>query len=80
MPTIAGTDAPETLDAADGVTNGNDIVLGYGGGDRLFGLGGNDMLRGGSGADRLDGGADRDCVEYSDSDVGVFVSLITGRG
>ena len=80
MPTIPGTDSPETLDAADGVTNGSDNVIGYGGDDRIFGLGGNDVLRGGLGADRLDGGADRDSADYSDSAVGVFVSLISNRG
>jgi Ca2+-binding RTX toxin-like protein len=80
MPTIAGTDASETLDAADGVTNSNDIILGYGGNDTIFGLGGNDSLQGGSGADRLDGGAGRDTAYYSDSDTGVLVNLESGLG
>jgi Ca2+-binding RTX toxin-like protein len=80
MPIVNGTPDPDTLDAADGVTNGSDNVIGYGGSDTIYGLGGNDVLRGGAQADRLDGGADRDAADYSDSDVGVFVSLISNRG
>jgi Ca2+-binding RTX toxin-like protein len=80
MSTVVGTDGAETLDAADGVTNGDDQVYGYGGIDTIFALGGNDFIRGGAGADRMDGGTGRDVSDYSDSDVGVFVSLTSGQG
>jgi Ca2+-binding RTX toxin-like protein len=60
MGTIVGTNASETLDAADGVTNGDDSIYGYGGSDTISGLAGNDFLRGGAGADRMDGGIGRD--------------------
>ena len=80
MSTVYGHDYAETLDAADGVTNNDDWIYGYGGVDTIFGLGGNDNLVGGAGADRLDGGTGNDTAQYSDFDVGVFVSLVTGRG
>jgi serralysin len=76
MPIINGTEASETLTGF----GGSDNIIGYGGSDTLRGVGGNDVLRGGEGADTLDGGADRDAADYSDSDVGVMVSLISGRG
>ena len=44
--------------------------------DNVIGGGpGNDTIAGGAGADRLDGGAGIDTADYSDSDVGVIVSL-----
>ena len=60
-------------------TNATNNIIGSEFADTIYGHGGNDVLRGGAGADTLDGGADRDVVEYSDSGVGVFVSLVTGR-
>ncbi len=41
-----GTSNSETLDAADGVTLGNDIIFGYGGNDTIFGLAGDDIIDG----------------------------------
>jgi Ca2+-binding RTX toxin-like protein len=42
MALISGTDYSDTLDALDGVGNGNDTIYGWGGNDTIFGLGGND--------------------------------------
>jgi Ca2+-binding RTX toxin-like protein len=80
MAQIHGTAASETIDAADGVTNGADFILGYAGNDRIFGLGGDDWLYGMAGADHLDGGAGTDEAAYNDSHVGVTVSLLSGTG
>jgi Ca2+-binding RTX toxin-like protein len=80
MADVFGTDNSETLNAADGVTNGADNIWGYGGDDVIFGLGGNDYIVGGSGADHLDGGAGSDRVSYFESGTGVTVSLATGEG
>jgi Ca2+-binding RTX toxin-like protein len=77
---VFGTDAAETIDAADGVTNGADTIFGFGGDDTIFGLGGNDLIAGGSGADAIDGGSGTDTANYGDSWEGVAVSLATGQG
>ncbi|WP_187371585.1 beta strand repeat-containing protein, partial [Methylobacterium oryzihabitans] len=57
-----------------------DWFHGDAGANRLEGFNGNDTLKGGGGADTLDGGAGIDQVSYSDSTIGVSVSLATGRG
>jgi len=44
MANVFGTDNPETLDAADGVTSGADMIFGFNGDDIIFGLGGNDTI------------------------------------
>jgi Ca2+-binding RTX toxin-like protein len=80
MANVYGHDYAETLDAADGVTNGSDTIFGYGGNDSIFGLGGNDEIKGGGGADTLNGGSGTDTANYSDSSVGVVVSLESGTG
>ena len=80
MANVYGHDYAETLDAADGVTNGSDTIFGYGGNDSIFGLGGNDEIKGGGGADALNGGSGTDTANYSDSSVGVIVSLESGTG
>ena len=86
---IFGTSNSETLDAADGVTIGNDIILAYGGSDTIFGLAGDDIIDagdgwdiiiGGFGADAIYGGNDTDEASYVDSHAGVFVSLLSGTG
>src|SRR5262245_61801729 len=77
---VFGSDNPETLNASDGVTNGADTIFGFGGDDIIFGLGGNDEIKGGGGADTINGGSGTDTANYSDSAVGVTVSLITGLG
>jgi Ca2+-binding RTX toxin-like protein len=43
----------------DGVTFGDDVILGYGGDDSIFGLAGDDFLDGGEGADALHGRRNR---------------------
>jgi Ca2+-binding RTX toxin-like protein len=72
--------AGETLDYADGITDGADVIIGNAGADKIFAGGGNDVLKGGGGADILDGGANRDTATYEDSGVGVEVSLVSGKG
>jgi serralysin len=70
----------EVIDAADGVTNGADVIFGLAGKDIIYGLGGNDVLKGGGGADKLYGGEGTDTADYSDSGEGVDVSLAAGAG
>ena len=59
---------------------GNDLLIGNGVGNILNGVDGNDTLTGGAGADTLIGGSGIDTASYTDSNVGVSVSLITGVG
>jgi Ca2+-binding RTX toxin-like protein len=80
MANVFGTDNSETLDASDGVTNGADTILGFGGNDIIFGLGGNDEIKGGGGADTINGGSGTDTANYSDSAEGVVVNLASGLG
>jgi Ca2+-binding RTX toxin-like protein len=80
MPTVQGTNNSETIDQADGVTNFDDTIFGYGGADTIFGLNGDDTLKGGGGADELRGGVGSDTVDYSDSTVGVLIDLWSGHG
>src|SRR5215510_10930025 len=80
MATVNGTSQSETIDAADGVTNGNDTIFGFGGADTIFGRGGNDIIDGGAGADVIDGGVGFDTADYSESTAAVTVNLATGRG
>jgi Ca2+-binding RTX toxin-like protein len=80
MAIVNGTNGSETLNGSDGVTNGFDVVYGYGGNDAIYGLGGDDALFGGSGADYLNGGSGIDWAYYSDSTAGVAVSLASGTG
>jgi Ca2+-binding RTX toxin-like protein len=80
MAIVNGTNSSETLNSNDGLTNGFDVVYGYGGNDSIYGLGGDDALFGGLGADYLNGGSGIDWAYYSDSTVGVTVSLASGAG
>jgi Ca2+-binding RTX toxin-like protein len=80
MANVFGTDNPETIDFSDGVTNSSDVIFGFGGDDTIFGLGGNDEIKGGGGADAINGGSGVDTSNYSDSSVGVVVTLETGQG
>jgi serralysin len=72
--------AGETLDGLDGVTDGIDLIIGNAGADIIFGLGGDDTIMGGLGADKINGGAGFDIAAYEDSNVGVTVSLQSGKG
>jgi Ca2+-binding RTX toxin-like protein len=80
MPPIIGHDYGETINIADGVTPGNDVIYALGGDDIIFALGGNDTIYGGAGADAIDGGDGWDTVGYTDSGVGVWVDLDAGQG
>jgi Ca2+-binding RTX toxin-like protein len=77
---VQGTQASDTINAADGVTNGDDLIMGYGGHDTIFGLGGNDDIEGGQGGDTIDGGDGIDTARYINSAAGVVVSLASGIG
>jgi Ca2+-binding RTX toxin-like protein len=80
MAIVNGTSAGERIDGADGVTNGADIITGFGGDDLIKGFGGNDDIMGGRGADTIDGGSGSDTANYADSFERVIVTLETGRG
>jgi Ca2+-binding RTX toxin-like protein len=80
MAYVSGTNKDETLDAADGVTTGDDWVWGDEGDDWIYGLGGDDILKGGGGADYLYGDTGNDTAAYNDAAEGVTVSLLTGGG
>ena len=67
MPTINGTENPDTLAGTNGddIINGlagNDTLSGGPGNDELYGGDGNDSLDAGGGNDLLDGGADNDTL------------------
>jgi Ca2+-binding RTX toxin-like protein len=80
MAIVRGTGYSDTLNALDGITNGNDLIFGLGGNDHIYGLDGNDGILGGAGADDINGGSGIDTANYSDSGTGVMVSLMEGRG
>jgi Ca2+-binding RTX toxin-like protein len=77
---VYGTNSSETINASDGVTNGYDIIYGYGGNDSIFGLGGDDYIVGGTGADALNGGSGSDTASYFTSTAGIVASLTAGEG
>src|SRR3954470_24293487 len=64
----------------DGVTDDADQIVGTAHHDHIYAGGGNDIIKGGGGADTINGGDGRDGASYEDSDVGVQVSLVTGKG
>jgi Ca2+-binding RTX toxin-like protein len=70
----------DVLDYADGVTDGDDIIIGGAGNDTIHAGGGNDIIKGGGGADFIDGGAGRDVVSYDSSKSAVEIDLVTGTG
>jgi Ca2+-binding RTX toxin-like protein len=81
MARVYGTEIHDDLHwLFDGVTNGDDIIFGLGGGDWIEGLDGNDIIMGGEGADTLKGGDGTDTATYMDSPEGVKVNLATGEG
>jgi Ca2+-binding RTX toxin-like protein len=77
---VYGTNASETIDVLDGVTNGDDVIYGYDGNDSIWGLGGNDYIIGGAGADGLNGGPGSDTADYITSAAGIMASLSYGVG
>jgi len=80
MAYVEGTNSSETINLFDGVTFGDDFILGNGGDDTIFGLAGDDHIVGGSGADALHGGPGSDTADYSNSTVGIIASLAAGEG
>src|SRR5262245_10667878 len=80
MAYVEGTNSSETINLFDGVTFGDDFILGNGGDDTIFGLAGDDHIVGGSGADALHGGPGFDTADYSNSTVGIIASLAAGEG
>jgi Ca2+-binding RTX toxin-like protein len=63
MAFVYGTVNSDILNAADGVTSGDDDVFGGDGHDTIRGLGGNDDLFGEDGRDKVYGGAGNDWIE-----------------
>ena len=46
MAKVYGTDLPDILTGLfDGITDGDDIIFGFGGSDQIFAKGGNDICR-----------------------------------
>jgi Ca2+-binding RTX toxin-like protein len=80
MANVHGTNSSETINVFDGVTNGDDIIYGYGGNDSIYGLGGDDYIVGGTGADALHGGTGSDTASYFTSTGGIVASLAAGEG
>jgi Ca2+-binding RTX toxin-like protein len=80
MATVKGTNGPDMLDYAAGVTDNADTIYGNLGADTIYGRDGDDMIKGGGGADTINGGFGLDTALYVDSDVGVTVRLDTGQG
>jgi Ca2+-binding RTX toxin-like protein len=60
--------------------NGNDSIYGETGEDTIFAEADNDLIVGGKSADALDGGTGDDTASYFNSETGVAVSLLTGKG
>jgi Ca2+-binding RTX toxin-like protein len=60
MANVYGTTSSDVLNAADGVTSGDDWVYGDDGNDTIRGLGGHDTLFGDDGRDTLHGAAGND--------------------
>ena len=63
MAYVTGTTSSDILNAADGVTSGDDQVYGGDGHDTIHGLGGSDDLFGDDGRDKLFGGDGNDWLE-----------------
>jgi Ca2+-binding RTX toxin-like protein len=63
MAFVHGTTGSDILNAADGITSGDDDVWGGDGNDTIRGLGGNDDLFGDDGRDKVYGGAGNDWIE-----------------
>ena len=80
MAYVEGTNNSETINFLDGVTPGDDFILGLGGDNSIFGRAGDDHIVGGSGADALHGGPGSDTADYSNSTVGIIASLAAGEG
>jgi Ca2+-binding RTX toxin-like protein len=85
MADVGGTDGTDLINDDDGVTDGDDYILAFGGHDTIFALGGNDHVHGnegddtiigGAGSDYIEGDAGNDTASYVDSGASVTVSLL----
>jgi Ca2+-binding RTX toxin-like protein len=72
MAYVYGTTNSDILNAADGVTSGDDVVYGGDGNDTIRGLGGWDELFGDDGRDKLYGGAGNDWLEGGEDNDDLF--------
>jgi serralysin len=72
MASVYGTTNSDILNAADGVTSGDDYVYGGDGHDTIRGLGGGDNLFGDDGRDRLFGGTGNDWLEGGEGNDDLF--------
>jgi Ca2+-binding RTX toxin-like protein len=72
---LAGFTGNDTLNGAAGA----DTLLGGAGNDLLDSAGQDDLIEGGSGDDRIAGGPGQDTASYGSAELGVSVSLDTGR-
>lgn len=81
---VAGGSGTDWLSHVENIvgTSFADVLLGFGdhAANTLIGGQGDDFFDGRGGADTLDGGAGWDSVSYTQSDAGVFVNLMTGKG
>ena len=73
---VIGSPRGDTI-TGDGEAN---KIWGGGGNDDLDGDSGDDIIDGGPGGDDINGGIGLNTVTYENSDAGVRVSLLTGRG
>ncbi|NBZ87582.1 calcium-binding protein [Stagnihabitans tardus] len=83
---VSGNQRAAAGDASGDVISGFEAVIGSDFDDRLrgdaganglYGGAGDDLIRGGAGSDTMEGGAGRDTLDYSTSQTGVVVQLIT---
>jgi Ca2+-binding RTX toxin-like protein len=72
MAFVYGTVNSDILNAADGITSGDDDVYGGDGNDTIRGLGGEDWLYGQDGRDKVYGGADNDWIEGGEGNDDLF--------
>jgi Ca2+-binding RTX toxin-like protein len=56
MAIVIGTNNSDWVDLLDGVTNGDDLIFGFGGNDTIFALHGHNTVYGGDGDDDIIGG------------------------
>ncbi|RJG40803.1 calcium-binding protein [Mesorhizobium sp. DCY119] len=69
MAVVNGTNGADLLDGfGDAVTEGSDVIHGYGGDDIIYGLGGDDTIYGDLGADTIYGGAGNDYLSGDEDD------------
>jgi Ca2+-binding RTX toxin-like protein len=68
MAIVIGTNNSDWIDPLDGVTNGDDLIYGFGGNDTIFALNGYNTVYGGDGNDDIFGGDGYDDLYGEDGD------------